>query len=278
MRTSWRCRTRLTIRPVQIHLLASSRKLLAKHLTPPKSTSVSPWQLTFQRERAISSTTLIRTTPRSRPRAIVKYILHYTKPGDLVLDGFCGSGMTGVAAQLRAAPPTDLKTEIEDEYRLKGISLPTWGVRPCVLSDLSPVATFIAYNYNVPLDTSSFEKAAGLFFATIGTELSWLYQTTHTSGSPCRINYTVWSEIFICPDCSKEINYVNEALDRSTKRVRDEFPCPHCGATVTKRSLQKKKEQFLDPYTNETHLRNSQDSFDHQLLCGEGKVREATRS
>ena len=32
--------------------------------------------------------------------AIVKYLEHYTKPGDLVFDGFCGTGMTGVAAQL----------------------------------------------------------------------------------------------------------------------------------------------------------------------------------
>ena len=31
--------------------------------------------------------------------AIVPSILHYTQPGDLVFDGFCGSGMTGVAAQ-----------------------------------------------------------------------------------------------------------------------------------------------------------------------------------
>lgn len=31
--------------------------------------------------------------------AIVPSILHYTNPGDIVLDGFCGSGMTGVAAQ-----------------------------------------------------------------------------------------------------------------------------------------------------------------------------------
>jgi len=32
-------------------------------------------------------------------RAIIRYILHYTEPGDLVLDGFAGSGMTGVATQ-----------------------------------------------------------------------------------------------------------------------------------------------------------------------------------
>src|SRR6056297_2874344 len=33
-------------------------------------------------------------------KAIMKYIEHYTKEGDIVFDGFCGSGMTGVAAQL----------------------------------------------------------------------------------------------------------------------------------------------------------------------------------
>lgn len=33
-------------------------------------------------------------------KAIMRYILHYTDPGDVVFDGFCGTGMTGVAAQL----------------------------------------------------------------------------------------------------------------------------------------------------------------------------------
>ena len=41
------------------------------------------------------------------PRSIIPYILHYTQPGDLVLDLFCGSGMTGVAAQMCAQPPAE---------------------------------------------------------------------------------------------------------------------------------------------------------------------------
>ena len=39
------------------------------------------------------------------PRSIIPYILHYTKPGDLILDPFCGSDMTGVAALMCANPP-----------------------------------------------------------------------------------------------------------------------------------------------------------------------------
>ena len=40
-------------------------------------------------------------------KAIMQYILHYTKPGDLVLDGFCGTGMTGVACLLYTSDAAD---------------------------------------------------------------------------------------------------------------------------------------------------------------------------
>lgn len=30
----------------------------------------------------------------------MRYLLHYTNPGDIVWDGFAGTGMTGVAGQL----------------------------------------------------------------------------------------------------------------------------------------------------------------------------------
>ena len=42
------------------------------------------------------------------PRAIIPYILHYTEPGDIILDPFCGSGMTGVAALMCENPPEDV--------------------------------------------------------------------------------------------------------------------------------------------------------------------------
>src|SRR5690554_1923151 len=41
--------------------------------------------------------------------AIMRYILHYTQPGDIIFDGFAGSGMTGVAATLCAKPEQDFK-------------------------------------------------------------------------------------------------------------------------------------------------------------------------
>ncbi|MBW4477579.1 MAG: site-specific DNA-methyltransferase [Tolypothrix brevis GSE-NOS-MK-07-07A] len=41
-------------------------------------------------------------------KAIMRYILHYTEPGDIVFDGFCGTGMTGVAAQLCGDKATEM--------------------------------------------------------------------------------------------------------------------------------------------------------------------------
>ena len=45
--------------------------------------------------------------------AIVPSILHYTEPGDLVLDGFAGSGMTGVAAQWCGTAPESWRKSLE---------------------------------------------------------------------------------------------------------------------------------------------------------------------
>ena len=52
--------------------------------------------------------------------AIVPSILHYTKPGDIVLDGFCGSGMTGVAAQWCGVAPAEYRKTLEAEWKKIG--------------------------------------------------------------------------------------------------------------------------------------------------------------
>jgi len=68
--------------------------------------------------------------------AIVPSILHYTEPGDVVLDGFCGSGMTGVAAQWCGSAPENYKREIEALWEKEGRGKPKWGTRRVVLGDL----------------------------------------------------------------------------------------------------------------------------------------------
>jgi len=106
------------------------------------------------------------------PRSIIPYILHYTEPGDLVLDPFCGSGMTGVAAQMCANPPADL---LEQFQELKS----RVGPRACVLNDLSPAACHISYNYNTPVDVEAFRNEFERIKIAVRDEFNSLYSTEH---------------------------------------------------------------------------------------------------
>lgn len=184
--------------------------------------------------------------------AIVPSILHYTQPGDLVLDGFAGSGMTGVAAQWCGSAPASYRHEIEMAWKKEGRPAPRWGARRVVLNDLSPAATFIATNYNLPFDVDAFARAGKQLLDELEAEIGWMYETLHSDGkTKGRIEYTVWSEVFTCPECAGEVNFLDEALDQDSKRVHDTFPCPHCSAELNKDRLERVLENRLDPATGE---------------------------
>ncbi len=182
--------------------------------------------------------------------AIVPSILHYTEPGDIVLDGFGGSGMTGVAAQWCGSAPAAYRHELEMEWKKQGKAAPKWGSRRVILNDLSPAATFIAANYNLPFDVEAFAKAGKQLLKDVQQELGWMYETTDKDGkTKGRVEYTVWSEIFTCPHCAGEVNFLAEALDDDSKQVRGTFPCPHCGADLNKDNLDRVMESRVDPAT-----------------------------
>ena len=184
--------------------------------------------------------------------AIVPSILHFTEPGDIVLDGFAGSGMTGVAAQWCGTAPASYRHQVEMEWKKAGIAAPKWGTRRVVLNDLSPAATFIGANYNLPFDVDAFAKAGKQLLAEVERDIGWMYETLHTDGkTKGRIDFTVWSEVFTCPECAGEVNFTEEALAEETKRVRDVFPCPHCGAEMNKDRLERVLETKNDPATGE---------------------------
>ncbi len=184
--------------------------------------------------------------------AIVPSILHYTEPGDLVLDGFAGSGMTGVAAAWCGSAPDAYRRELELEWKKQGRAAPKWGARRAILNDLSPAATFIAANYTIPFDVEAFARAGKQLLDELEAEIGWMYETLHTDGkTKGRIEYTVWSEVFTCPECAGEVNFLDEALDDGSKRVRETFPCPHCGAELNKDRLERVLENRIDPATGQ---------------------------
>jgi len=199
-------------------------------------------------------------------KAIMRYILHYTQPGDIVFDGFCGTGMTGVAAQMcgdrevvmslgyQVKPDgTILQEEMDEDGKKVWRPFSKLGVRKAVLNDLSPAATFIAYNYNTPVDVAAFEKEAKRILKEVEEECGWMYETLHVDGkTKGKINYMVWSDVFVCPQCTNEVVFWDVAVNKKTGTVSDSFACPHCSIALTKRSMDRAMVTMFDGSINDT--------------------------
>lgn len=152
------------------------------------------------------------------PAGITKLIEYYTDPGQTVLDPFCGSGMTGVAA--------------------------TQHQRKALLSDLSPAAVFIARNLNSPHDSVAYMQAVRSLLSCAEALQHKLYDTPCRScGDRVPILYMVWSYSTKCPHCAHEFILWDVARDeRETVReskILSQFPCPSCNSPLKKRGLPK---------------------------------------
>lgn len=181
--------------------------------------------------------------------AIAPSILHYTRPGDIVLDGFCGSGMTGLAAQWCGAAPADYRQRIAAERTASGLSAPEWGRRHCIMNDLGPAASFIAAGNNLPFNIDRFRDEASRILQEVADELGWMYKTRHKSGElEGIVNVTVWSEVFSCPECSAEINFLEEATSDDGKDISKTIVCPSCGVESSKEQMTLQFETRFDEH------------------------------
>lgn len=181
-------------------------------------------------------------------KAIMRYILHYTNPGDIVLDGFCGTGMTGLAAEKCGSSDNALCAEMTS-----GNKVIQWGKRYAVLNDLSPAATFIANGYNTPFDRREFIKEFERIISDVEKKCGHLYRTKHTgkinsflTDEYGEINYVIWSDVFICPHCGNEVVFWNAAVDYENKRIDSDFLCPSCGVTIKKSSCDRAVDRIFD--------------------------------
>lgn len=178
-------------------------------------------------------------------KAIMRYILNYTNPNDIVLDGFCGSGMTGVAAQMCGKDSIPLQQEM-----LSSVPNSKWGRRRAILSDLSPMASFISYNFNMPFDMQNFVNTANRIIEQLDNLCGWVYSTLHTDGvSVGNIEYTVWADNYICPSCGMEICYWDISVLEDNTLVKHP-KCPSCGYLINKNNCARALDTKLDKSVN----------------------------
>jgi DNA modification methylase len=194
-------------------------------------------------------------------KAIMRYILHYTEPGDVVFDGFCGTGMTGVAARLcgdRSAV-SSLGYPITQDGSILGEdkqAISRCGDRVSVLNDLSPAATLIAAGYNVTTDSKGFASLAKKLLDKFNAEYGWMYKTRDPkTGATCPIDFTIWSEVFSCPHCAGELEFWNLAWDEESGTLADQPICTHCSAEVSKRDLVRRTTTYYDKVVKATRTR-----------------------
>lgn len=196
-------------------------------------------------------------------KAIMRFILHYTNPGDVVLDGFAGTGMTGVAAQMcgslneveELGYSVDNKGVISD----RGSAISQIGDRKAILNDLSPIATFISYNVNMPVDTFKFKQEATRILREVEKECGWMYTTKHgQSGQRGKINYSVWSDVLLCPECLADFIYWDVAVDYENNHISKTYYCPSCSAELSRSDIERKMESVFDTDLGQTISRPSQ--------------------
>lgn len=148
------------------------------------------------------------------PEAIEPFIAHHTRPGQVVLDPFAGSGMTGVAA-LRLG-------------------------RRAILSDLAPAAAHIAWNVTHACDPKTLRTAAAAVLSQIAPRLAAAYVTTcDACAGSATIAYAIWSDLLRCDECAGAVSVWESATDQRTGTLVDRFACPHCARVMRRRGAER---------------------------------------
>ena len=176
--------------------------------------------------------------------AIMRYILYYTQPGDIVFDGFAGTGMTGVASSFCGKPDslTKIIFQKEQNRELK------WGSRNSLQIDLSTLATFIAYQFNNDsFKLDDFTSTVQRIIKDLTAKHKHLFTIEHDkSGSTGYIDYVIWSDVFLCKDCNQEIIFWDGCVNHEMGKVEDDVSCGNCGAKNSKTKLERKWLTFFD--------------------------------
>ncbi len=168
---------------------------------------------------------------RKPHNVVAEYIKHYSKPGDIVFDPFCGSGPT---------PIESLKME-----------------RKAVAIDLDPIATFIVKNTIVPIDIDKIKTDYSEIEQKVKNEIENFYETKCVK---CKANAlilaTIWDrdknkpiEIrYYCKICNKRNKKEPDKKDLELLKEIEDMEIPYW---VPDRKLYYNSKPFMKKEINE---------------------------
>lgn len=139
--------------------------------------------------------------------AILPFVEQFTRPGDVVLDPFAGSGMTGLAAAMQG--------------------------RRAQLADISVLGQHIARGYLTDVSPSEFRQAGKTAVTEARRAISNLYMTRRQAdGKRVEMARAVWSFTYVCPACSAPMVYFRYL----GKGGEQPAACPSCKEQFVRRS------------------------------------------
>jgi hypothetical protein len=151
--------------------------------------------------------------------AIVPFIEAYTQPGEVVLDPFAGSGMTGVAAAICG--------------------------RRARLFDISVLGRHIGRNYVNLVEADHLLKAADEVIRASREALPDIYATPCRScGRTGELAKSVWSILVACAVCGQPVSFYR-ALEAASWQ-KPAMRCPCCAAEVSSRQRRVGEEPVVD--------------------------------
>ncbi len=151
--------------------------------------------------------------------AILPFIEAFTQPGDVVLDPFAGSGMTGVAAAALG--------------------------RRARLFDVSVLGRHIGTNYVNLVEPQPLRKRAHEAVTAARERLGDIYGVVCSQcGEPAELAKTVWSMVMRCSACSADVNFYG-SLEAAEWR-KDRMRCPSCASEFSSRAQRVDEAPVLD--------------------------------
>jgi len=149
-------------------------------------------------------------------RAIIPFLDAFTTPGDVVVDPFAGSGMTGVAAFMTG--------------------------RRAIVSDISRLGMHIGRNYVNLVDPAALRRIARRVVLEAQGRVPGLYTVNcGHCGRPSRLVKAVWSYKYACRKCGAGFSYYNALKAANWKGAL----CPICRETFERRGVSRIGEDMV---------------------------------
>jgi len=156
-----------------------------------------------------------------RPWSVFRFLIeHYSNPGSIVLDSFCGGGVTVV-----------------EGLRLR---------RKVIGVDINPLATFVTRCEVLPFDLDQLEKEFERIEAEVKDKIDSLYLTKCPK---CKkkvpADWFEWSNVYECPECHEE-NIISEC-----KKIRaGTYQCKGCKTQLQPLKAMRKAPMMINVFVS----------------------------